>query len=112
LPRREKVILEQRYERDFFIQQLYNEVRRSIMLDYMTGREHFIDFGDQYTNHVQKVTTEWSKFINFYHDSNNARKASDEEFVREQFIGEELDWKMLAENLDLFKSEMNDIKDL
>jgi hypothetical protein len=47
LPERDRDIQEQRYEKDFFQQQLYNEVRRSIMLDYMTGREHFIDVGEQ-----------------------------------------------------------------
>jgi hypothetical protein len=58
------------------------------------------------------VIANWTKFVNYYHESNNVRKVSDEDFVREQFIGEELDWKMLAENLDLFKSELNNLQDL
>jgi hypothetical protein len=45
---------------------------------------------------------EWNLFIHFYSDNNNARKSKDEEYNREQFIGEELDWKMLADNLTLF----------
>ena len=45
---------------------------------------------------------EWNKFIQFYSDLNNARKSKDEDYKREQFIGEELDWKMLADNLTLF----------
>jgi len=55
---------------------------------------------------------EWNKFISFYSDLNNARKEKDDEYKREQFIGEELDWKMLADNLTLFQSQMNDLQDL
>jgi len=57
-------------------------------------------------------TKEWAKFIQFYNDLNNARKAKDDEYTREQFIGEELDWKMLADNLTLFQSQMNDLQDM
>lgn len=112
LPDREKIIHEQRHERDYFTQQMFNEVRRSTMLDYMTGREFFLEMGEQWVNHTKELTSEWQKFIQFYHDANNQRKVSDEEFVRKQFIGEELDWKMLAENMELFKSDLNDIRDL
>jgi hypothetical protein len=52
---------------------------------------------------------EWQKFISFYSDLNNARKEKDDEYKRDQFIGEELDWKMLADNLTLFQSQMNDL---
>ena len=55
---------------------------------------------------------EWNKFIQFYSDINNARKSKDEEYKRDQFIGEELDWKMLADNLTLFQSQMNDLQDM
>jgi len=48
----------------------------------------------------------------FYNDVNNDRKAKDEEYKREQFIGEELDWKMLADNLSLFQSQVGDLKDM
>ena len=33
-------------ESQFFKQQLFNEVRRTIMLDYLFSREHFIDIGE------------------------------------------------------------------
>ena len=36
----------------------------------------------------------------------------DEEYKRDQFIGEELDWKMLADNLTLFGSQLGDLKDM
>lgn len=55
---------------------------------------------------------EWQKFVSFYSDLNNARKEKDDEYKREQFIGEELDWKMLADNLTLFQSQMNDLQEL
>jgi hypothetical protein len=55
---------------------------------------------------------EWHKFNLFYSDINNDRKAKDEEYKRDQFIGEELDWKMLADNLSLFQSQVNDLKDM
>lgn len=55
---------------------------------------------------------EWTKFIAFYSDANNARKTKDAEYNREQFIGEELDWKMLADNLTLFQSQMGDLQDM
>lgn len=47
---------------------------------------------------------EWHKFVLFYSDINNDRRSKDDEYKREQFIGEELDWKMLADNLSLFQS--------
>jgi hypothetical protein len=99
-------------ECQYFKQQLFNEVRRTIMLDYFSSRENFLDVGEQYTNHMGSNLKEWHKFITFYSDLNNARKDKDEEYKREQFIGEELDWKMLADNLTLFQSQMNDIQDL
>ena len=55
---------------------------------------------------------EWQKFISFYSALNNARKEKDDEYKRDQFIGEELDWKMLADNLTLFQSQMNDLQEL
>ena len=55
-------------------------------------------------NHMGSNVKEWTKFISFYSDLNNARKSKDDEYKREQFIGEELDWKMLADNLTLFGS--------
>lgn len=36
----------------------------------------------------------------------------DEEYKKEQYVGEELDWKMLADNLTLFGSQIEDLKDL
>jgi len=72
------------------------------MLDYMSSRENFLDVGDQYVNHLASNIKEWQKFVLFYSDLNNARKQKDEEYKKEQFIGEELDWKMLADNLSMF----------
>ena len=72
------------------------------MLDYMSSRDNFNDVGEQYINHLNLNMKEWTKFVTFYSDLNNARKEKDDEYKREQFIGEELDWKMLADNLTLF----------
>ena len=72
------------------------------MLDYMSSRDNFSDVGEQYINHLNLNMKEWTKFVTFYSDLNNARKEKDDEYKREQFIGEELDWKMLADNLTLF----------
>ena len=47
----------------------------------------------------------WEKFVKFYHDANNARKLEDEEFFKDEYIGEELDWKMLADHLSLLEYE-------
>ena len=82
------------------------------MLDYFSSRENFLDVGEQYYNHMTQNMKEWNKFIQFYSDINNARKSKDEDYKREQFIGEELDWKMLADNLTLFQSQMNDLQDM
>ena len=82
------------------------------MLDYFASRENFLEVGEQYCNHMNKNTKEWQKFINFYSDTNNARKDKDEAYNRDQYVGEELDWKMLADNLTLFGSQINDLKDL
>lgn len=104
LPERTQRLTEMQDECQYFKQQLFNEVRRTIMLDYMSSRENFNDVGEQYTNHLNLNMKEWQKFISFYSDINNARKEKDDEYKREQFIGEELDWKMLADNLTLFQS--------
>ena len=74
------------------------------MLDYMASRDNFMEVGEQYSNHVTTNLAEWRKFVLFYNDLNNARREKDDDYKREQFIGEELDWKMLAENLEIFGS--------
>lgn len=74
------------------------------MLDYFASRENFLEVGEQQSMHMQKNLKEWHKFINFYSDTNNARKDKDEQYKRDQYVGEELDWKMLADNLTLFGS--------
>ena len=81
-------------------------------MDYFSSRENFLDVGEQYSLHMMQNIKEWNKFIQFYSDLNNARKMKDAEYNREQFIGEELDWKMLADNLTLFGSQMGDLKDM
>ena len=48
----------------------------------------------------------------FYSDINNARKEKDEQYRRDQYVGEELDWKMLADNLTMFESQIEDLKDV
>ena len=102
LPEKTAAVQELLDESQYFKQQLFNEVRRTIMLDYFASRENFLDVGEQYSNHMSQNMKEWQKFISFYSDMNNARKSKDDEYKREQFIGEELDWKMLADNLTLF----------
>jgi cell division septum initiation protein DivIVA len=102
LPEKSQQVQELLDESQYFKQQLFNEVRRTIMLDYFASRDSFLDVGEQYTNHLASNIKEWHKFVNFYSDVNNARKQKDEDYNREQFIGEELDWKMLADNLSLF----------
>ena len=82
------------------------------MLDYFASRENFLDVGEQYSGHLGQNIKEWSKFVQFYSDVNNTRKSKDDDYNREQFIGEELDWKMLADNLTLFQSQMGDLKDM
>ena len=61
---------------------------------------------------MQRNLKEWQKFIAYYSDLNNARKEKDESYKKEQYVGEELDWKMLADNLSLFSSQVEDLKDL
>ena len=102
LPEKTKALQELMDESQYFKQQLFNEVRRVIMMDYFNSRENFLDVGDQYVKHLDLNMKEWIKFVGFYNQINNARKEKDEEYKRSQFIGEELDWKMLAENLSLF----------
>ena len=82
------------------------------MLDYFASRENFLEVGEQYVNHMGKNLKQWHQFILFYSDINNARKEKDEQYKREQYVGEELDWKMLADNLTMFESQMEDLKDL
>lgn len=82
------------------------------MLDYFTSRENFLDVGEQYIGHLSETINEWVKFTRFYSDINNDRRAKDDEYKRDQFIGEELDWKMLADNLSLFSSQAENVKEL
>ena len=112
LPEKTQALQELMDESQYFKQQLFNEVRRVIMMDYFNSRENFLDVGDQYVKHLDLNMKEWMKFVGFYNQINNARKEKDEEYKRSQFIGEELDWKMLAENLSLFQSELGDKKEM
>lgn len=105
LPQRTQQVQELLDESQYFKQQLFNEVRRTIMLDYFASRENFLEVGEQYTNHMSKNLSQWHQFISFYSDINNARKEKDEQYRREQYVGEELDWKMLADNLTMFESQ-------
>lgn len=109
---RDEQIEEQNFESEYFKQQLYNEVRRTLMLDYMSSREQFLDVGEQFSRHLQICQSELTAFNKIYHDANKSRNAQDTEFLQSQFIGEELDWKMLNENMELFESEINIMEDL
>lgn len=53
------------------------------MLDYFASRENFLEVGEQYANHMNQILTEWSKFVAFYSDLNNARMEKDAEYNRE-----------------------------
>lgn len=77
LPQKTACVQELLDECQYFKQQLFNEVRRTIMLDYFASRENFLEVGEQYSGHMQRNLREWHKFINFYSDTNNARKEKD-----------------------------------
>lgn len=83
LPTRTKAVQELQDESQYFKQQLFNEVRRTIMLDYMASRENFLEVGEQYSKHMQKNLKDWHQFILFYSDINNARKQKDEEYKKD-----------------------------
>lgn len=52
LPEKSQCVQELLDECQYFKQQLFNEVRRTIMLDYFASRENFTDVGEQYMNHM------------------------------------------------------------
>ena len=83
LPQRTQQVQELLDESQYFKQQLFNEVRRIIMLDYFASRENFLEVGEQYVNHMGKNLKQWHQFILFYSDINNARKEKDEQYKRE-----------------------------
>ena len=47
------------------------------MLDYMMGRENFLDVGEQYTFHLSNLVQEWKKFVDYYNDANKTRETKD-----------------------------------
>ena len=59
LPQRTQQVQELLDESQYFKQQLFNEVRRTIMLDYFASRENFLEVGEQYTNHMSKNLSQW-----------------------------------------------------
>ena len=68
-----------------------------------------------YNNYFEKKPKKfdyWHLFILFYSVIYNDRKQKDEEYKKEQYVGEELDWKMHADNLYLFGIQIEDLKDL
>jgi hypothetical protein len=83
LPEKSQALQEVQDESQYFRQQLFNEVRRTIMMDYFASRENFLDVGEQYVNHMGQNLKEWNKFVQFYSDLNNARKEKDEAYKRE-----------------------------
>lgn len=78
LPQKTAVVQELLDECQYFKQQLFNEVRRIIMIDYFASRDNFGEVGEQYSKHMNTNLKEWHKFINFYSDTNNARKEKDD----------------------------------
>lgn len=46
LPARTQAVQELLDESQYFKQQLFNEVRRTIMLDYFSSRENFLEVGE------------------------------------------------------------------
>jgi len=46
LPEKTKQVQELWDESQYFKQQLFNEVRRTVMLDYFASRENFLDVGE------------------------------------------------------------------
>lgn len=46
LPERNAGLQELKDEASYFKQQLFNEVRRCSMHDYLSSKEHFLDFGE------------------------------------------------------------------
>ena len=48
------------------------------MVDYFASRENFGEVGEQYAKHMGSNLREWQKFLNFYSDTNNARKEKDD----------------------------------
>lgn len=46
LPEKSQALQEIQDESQYFRQQLFNEVRRTIMLDYFASRENFLDVGE------------------------------------------------------------------
>lgn len=61
------------------------------MGDYAQAREVFVDMGEQMSRFIYNMNMSWDKFLAFYSDLNNARKEQDDEYEREQAIGEEVD---------------------
>lgn len=66
LPEKTQKLQELMDETQFFKQQLFNEVRRTIMLDYFESRESFLDVGEQYINHLGSNLKQWHQFQGFY----------------------------------------------
>ena len=77
-------------ESAFFTSQAYKETRRVTMINYTMAREYFMDMGEQVHKHIYDMNLSWGRFLDFYSDLNNARKAHEDNFVERQYIGEEL----------------------
>lgn len=77
-------------ESSYFTSQCFKEARRVVMVDYTMAREHFVDMGEQMHRHIYDVNLGWGQFLDFYSDLNNARKESDDAYVENNHIGEEI----------------------
>jgi hypothetical protein len=77
-------------ESAYFTNQVYKEARRIVMQDYVIGRWHFVDLGEQMHRHIYEMNLSWGQMLDFYTDLNNARKEKDDKYVEDNHIGEEI----------------------
>ena len=90
LPEETKKVEYLAVEAAFFTNQVYKESRRVVMQDYVLGRWHFVDMGEQMHRHIYEMNLSWGQMLDFYTDLNNARKEKDDKYIEDECIGEEI----------------------
>lgn len=90
LPQETKKVAYLAEESAFFSNQCFKEARRVVMQDYVVGRFHFVDMGEQMHRHIYELNLGWGQYLDFYTDLNNARKERDDKYIEDQYIGEEV----------------------
>lgn len=90
LPKETKKVEYLSEESAYFTNQCWKESRRTVMLDYAMGREHFVDMGEQMHRHIYEINLAWGNMLDFYTDLNNARKEKDDNYAEQNHIGEEI----------------------